>query len=201
MKTEFERENLWAKRIIGFSGKIGAGKDTAAVGIIREFGYQYVKVICFSDFLKAIMGMLFDIRITPDQKNKDMLVGESKMTVRELLQYVGTDVMRGIDPDCWIRPYLQAVEAASASMIVTPDVRFPNEVEAIKEHGGIVIRLLRGIPDLLAKKVKRHSSETALDGYGGFTEVLDNRNMDILTQWNAVSEIIKKHHCWPQTAV
>lgn len=48
------------------------------------------------------------------------------------------------------------------------DMRFPNEMEAIKSRGGICIRLNRGAPS------SGHSSETSLDHIDNWDEVVNN---------------------------
>jgi hypothetical protein len=52
---------------------------------------------------------------------------------------------------------------------IITDVRFPNEAEAIKKHGGIVIRINRDVD------TNNHLSETALDDYE-FDYVIDNNS-------------------------
>ncbi len=57
---------------------------------------------------------------------------------------------------------------------IITDVRFPNEVEAIKKVGGIIIRVnRRGMLD-----TDKHESETALDDYDNFDGTIEN-NSDI----------------------
>lgn len=63
------------------------------------------------------------------------------------------------------------------------DVRFPNEAKAIKERGGIIIRVNRDFEQLKRDRgfyipkdslSPKHESETALDNYDGFNYVIDN---------------------------
>ena len=65
------------------------------------------------------------------------------------------------------------------------DTRFPNEVKAIKEKDGIVIRINRE-----TNYVSNHSSEIALDDYEDFDYTIDNNNcIDCLIE--KVKEILK----------
>ena len=65
------------------------------------------------------------------------------------------------------------------------DVRFPNEVKAIKEKDGITIRINRE-----TDYVSNHSSEIALDAYEDFDYTIDNNNcIDCLIE--KVKEILK----------
>lgn len=65
------------------------------------------------------------------------------------------------------------------------DMRFPNEVKAIKEKDGIIIRINRE-----TNYVSNHSSEIALDDYEDFDYIIDNNNcIDCLIE--KVKEILK----------
>ena len=65
------------------------------------------------------------------------------------------------------------------------DVRFPNEVKAIKEKDGIIIRINRE-----SAYNSNHSSEIALDNYEDFDYTIDNNNcIDCLIE--KVKEILK----------
>lgn len=99
------------------------------------------------------------------------------MTVRELLQKLGTEAMRnGLHPDTWVNalmsefiPYSargSEYEEVASRWIIT-DTRFPNEARAIKKRGGVVIRINRDIGN------GSHPSETALDDYN-FDYIIDN---------------------------
>lgn len=94
-------------------------------------------------------------------------------TIRQLLQKFGTEVGRSISPNLWvdalINSYLEAKSDGYGDDWIVTDVRFENEAEAIRENGGILIRLNRntGFND-------QHSSETALDNYKNFDLVIDN---------------------------
>ena len=92
------------------------------------------------------------------------------MTVREFLQRLGTDGLRtGLHENTWVNALMADYEGTYdldtdrttyPNWIIT-DTRFPNEAEAIKNAGGIVIRIDR--PGVTA--VNAHPSETALDNW------------------------------------
>ena len=80
------------------------------------------------------------------------------MTYREFMQKLGTEAIRkGLHTDTWVNA-LMADYDSSSNWIIT-DLRFPNEYKAIKDKGGITIRVTRprAVYDSL------HESETALD--------------------------------------
>jgi hypothetical protein len=103
-----------------------------------------------------------------------------KLTPRTLLQLLGTECGRQIiHPNIWVNALFADYDTSSNydfNWIIT-DVRFPNEVQAIKDKGGIVIKINRD-----SDVVDNHSSETALDNYDGFDFVVDNNgSIDDLT--------------------
>jgi hypothetical protein len=81
--------------------------------------------------------------------------------VRRILQRLGTESIRAIDPDFWIRAGVTQIDAIDGDVVVT-DVRYPNEAEAIRALGGILVRIQR--PDLPSDG-DPHPSESALDDY------------------------------------
>lgn len=82
------------------------------------------------------------------------------MTVREVLQVVGTDIFREMFWDnVWAEvPFRK--DFGDVDVVILTDCRFPNEKDCTEDSGGVIIRLerLTGFTDL-------HKSETALDGY------------------------------------
>lgn len=111
------------------------------------------------------------------------------MTIRQLLQEVGTDAMRDvIHPDVWVnalmKDYINKPSLAvgipnyQSNWIIT-DCRFPNEAKAIKNRDGIILRVnrnsLTGFRYFhhLNSLNKSHISETSLDTYE-FDYIIDN---------------------------
>ena len=128
----------------------------------------------------------------------DLFVQETiSVTPRLLLEIIGTDIVRTINPDIWVNSlmndyisYADAISGTSKIKKLYPnwiigDVRFPNEVKAIKEKDGIIIRINRE-----TNYVSNHSSEIALDDYEDFDYTIDNNNcIDCLIE--KVKEILK----------
>jgi len=165
--------------IIGISGKLYSGKDTLAGILVREFLDLDVsfKVKSFAYKLKKTGAYLTN---TPEewwftQEGKQMLLTEWGMTIGEFQQKLGTEAMRdNIHKEGWILA-LMSEYGPREDWIVT-DVRFPNEAEAIRKTGGILIRI-EGDPTGKRKTSKRdlnHPSETALDSYGKFDYIIHN---------------------------
>jgi hypothetical protein len=135
--------------IIGLSGLIGSGKNTAADYLKRSHGYTQ---LAFADALKDTVGNIFRwprhllegdtdesriFRETIDQWWSQRL-GIKNFTPRYALQHIGTDVFRQHFSDSiWIL----SVESKIADLqehgysVVVTDVRFPNEMSALRSLG------------------------------------------------------------------
>lgn len=197
--------------IIGVFGYAGSGKDT--VGSLIQYvlsgnydvpinevienyknnewwleeksGWEIKK---WAGKLKYIAAILTGIPISKfeDQEFKKTNLGpEWDMTVRDLLQKLGTDAMRnGLHPNSWVNALmadytptqvqwsqgpLGGYEDGPMPNWIITDTRFPNEAQAIKDKGGIVIKVQRpGVGP-----VNDHPSETALKYYE-FDYIINN---------------------------
>lgn len=149
--------------IIGLSGRMGSGKDTAAAGVSRWLNFA---VVHFADPLKLAAQRMFgftDAQLyTGAGKNSlDLRWG---VTPRDVLQRLGVGAREIFGEDFWVKRLLMDLPP----QVVVADVRFPNEAQAIKDRGGRVIRIERG-PRVPAD----HISETALDDWA-FDAVIEN---------------------------
>lgn len=183
--------------ILGFSGKKQSGKTTAIEDLKKRL-YDSYAVHNFADSLKImVVQTLVPAGMKPAnlssidwvETNKDTLL-PCGMTVRQALQFVGTDVFRTLWPDVWINAWKNRLPAftgpKAVKWLLVADIRFLNEVQAIKDIGGHVIRLTR------APYNDDHASETELDHVpeGTFDVVLDNNGMSIDQQNKAVWDIV-----------
>ena len=110
--------------------------------------------------------------------------GHQPMTVRDFLQKLGTDALRnGLHTNVWVNA-LMADYDEDSNWVIT-DTRFPNEAQAIKDKGGIVIRVDR--PGV--KPINTHPSETGLDNWK-FDYTIANVS-DIFDLKQTVEQILK----------
>lgn len=145
--------------------------------------------------------------------NEDKKICDSryliKLTPRLLLQLLGTECGRDIiHPNIWLNslfseyidksekrtcpetgmPILATWEEKYPNWIIT-DVRFPNEADIIKEKGGLLIR----IESPRCNYDDTHSSETALDNYGGIgNEVRTDKWDSVIFNDGTIEELIEK---------
>ncbi len=155
--------------LFGLVGKARSGKDSAAEGLTRAFGYERY---AFADPLKAMLEAGFpgvNFRDGDREKPIDWL-GKSP---RQLMQLLGTEWGRThVHPELWVLmadQQWQTVQAWGNGMVVT-DVRFNNEAEWILSRGGMLIEILR--PEV--EQINAHVSENALTNNVPMTQVTNN---------------------------
>jgi hypothetical protein len=77
-------------------------------------------------------------------------------TVREALQYIGTEVFRnGLDPDTWLNITIRNALKNPERLVVISDLRFRNEANAIKRAGGAIVHIYRDPEDLVLTDAMR----------------------------------------------
>ncbi len=177
--------------IIGISGYSGSGKDLVGT-IIQEISLNKWHIKKWAGKLKTIASILTGIPVEnfEDQEFKKTLLGpewgtvkdiplngvpvfadiqfNSLMTVRDFLQKLGTDAIRdSLHENTWVNATM--VDYTAESNWIITDTRFPNEAEAIKKAGGIVVRINR--PGV--QPINPHPSETSLDDWN-FDAVINN---------------------------
>ena len=140
--------------IIGICGFIGSGKDTIADFLVSHHGYRRES---FASTLKDAVASVFGWdRIMLEGTTKASRVWREqedewwserlgiKVTPRLVLQLWGTDVCRkAYHDDIWIASLENKLRKIEDDIVIS-DCRFPNEIQAIKNLGGDVIRVIRG---------------------------------------------------------
>jgi len=193
-------------QIIGIVGFIGSGKDTVADYLVN---FHRFKRESFANSLKDAVSDVFgwerellegrtqesrEWRETRDEWWSKRL--KRDITPRWVLQYWGTEVVRkGFHDDMWVASLEHRLLNTKNDIVIT-DCRFPNEIKAIRNAGGRVVRIVRGAePEwyeaaksmnkgpsrnmswaLSKQKMEKlgvHASETAWVG-SKFDAVLDN---------------------------
>jgi hypothetical protein len=141
--------------IIGICGFIGSGKDTAANYLVGWHGFRRDS---FAGALKDAVAHVFGW----DRELLEGLTTEARawreqvdpwwaerlnmphLTPRWVLQYWGTEVCRqGFHDDIWIAALENRLRQRTGHTVIS-DVRFPNEVAAIRNAGGRIVWIKRG---------------------------------------------------------
>lgn len=188
-----QNTNIIKKMIIGISGKEGSGKTTAALMIYQLTGGVF-QTHSFARALKestaAILG--FDVDDLYDRDVKNMYLSGWDMTVGEFLQWLGTDVCRKRNSVAWVDALMKKYEPSMKWTI--DDIRFKNEADAVKDAGGVIIRLSGDPGDVFesSKRDKTHSSEVDMDDYGRFDFVIDTDEKKGMYLREELTKILKK---------
>jgi hypothetical protein len=193
-------------QIIGIVGFIGSGKDTVADYLVNFHRFKRESFACsLKDAVSTVFGWDRELlegrtkqsrewRETRDEWWTNRL--KKDITPRYVLQYWGTEVVRkGFHDDMWVASLENRLRSSTDDIVIT-DCRFPNEIKAIRNAGGKVVRIKRGLEPAwfddavsmnkgpsrnmnwaLSKqkieKLKVHASETAWVGQK-FDVVLNN---------------------------
>ena len=183
-------------KIIAFAGRKRSGKGMLAKGM-REYSPNVV-IIAVADSLKFLCckllnrtydelnqmkddGTTFEAKVDDywvstikhEVKISDNIIrneigGRVFTNVREVLQIIGTDLIRKYSPDWHIDKTIERIKSyGDDKIVVVEDVRFPNEKRRIEEIGGDVYFIIR--PNYW--DVSNHPSEKALK----YTDFNDNR--------------------------
>lgn len=96
---------------------------------------------------------------------------EDKLTYRKVMKLLGTECGREIiHPNIWVNILFRDFD--DDNWIIS-DLRFPNELKAIKELGGVTIKVERYIERTAREQFDQHKSEGAL-GDEEFDYIIDN---------------------------
>lgn len=147
-------------KIILISGKARHGKDSLATFMKEDLERYNKKVLIahYADLLKFICINYF---------NWD---GKKNIEGRQLLQYVGTDKIRAVDPDMWVMFIIKILKIFPDNWdyVLIPDCRFVNEVKIMQLNFNDVkiVRIYRpNFINDLTEEQRNSESETALDNY------------------------------------
>ena len=94
---------------------------------------------------------------------------ESHWTPRMILQHIGTEGCRRVDPAVWVNFAMRRAAASlegkmdPAKLVVITDCRFRSEADAVWKAGGQVWRIRRPATDHTSQGLKGHASENEMD--------------------------------------
>lgn len=164
------------KKIIGICGLAGAGKDT--VGDIIVDNLPNWEKMSFASHLKDVASLLFgfDRKMLAGETPEDRAIREQpdkfwseKMgkdfTPRYALQFLGTNLLRNqLHENIWVDCLEKKILESNKNVVIT-DVRFPNEIDMIRNIGGEIWRVERDIPRWyhICTENAKHDIEVTVD--------------------------------------
>ena len=193
-------------RLLGICGRLKSGK-TELAKICEKNGYEKLyfalplKQLC-SDILDIsiqelnrcknnnvnigitidddICTIIHDETNIPIQVINETCLGKKIKNVREMLQFIGTDLIRKYNPDWHVNRIKDMLR--NDTDYVIDDVRFPNEKRMIDELGGDCWFVVRPMID----NISNHESETSLTWHHFFNRVIINDSAlePLLFKWD-----------------
>ena len=180
-------------KVIGFTAKVGGGKDTAGMLVtqaLEEKGYRVTK-LSFAKYLKDICTMMFGwdrVRLEHDfdYKEGDTLNDGSPdpacaalgMTRRVIMQKIGTEAMRdGLHYDIWIialKLAIQRGEYDDYDYGLLTDCRFINELQFVRDLDGTLIQVERQGEQTTLTDQTQHQSELEWESWTDWDALVPN---------------------------
>jgi len=169
---------------IAFGYKARSGKDTAAEYLQAQYGGEIFK------FAQPI----YDI-----MQAAHKIAGIDSFKDTKFLTWIGTDWGRSINKDLWVNNCIDRINAAQKrgcymsgepfvdNFFVT-DMRFPNEAQALKNNGFLLVRIDRD--DRPSENRASHESENAMNDFTDWDVVVDN-NGNIQEFYNQIQNLIQ----------
>jgi hypothetical protein len=158
--------------MFGLSGYAGSGKDTVGQILVKDHGFEPVS---FAGPLKEVAERVNPLIEVPYYMHDDGYTTLSHLlalekgwdrvkdeypTSREFLQNLGLAIREVIGEDTWVNAAFNKIDTYDDdSRYVFTDMRFPNEMGAVRWVGGACVRINR--PGY--GPVNGHISEIALD--------------------------------------
>lgn len=191
--------------IIGIAGKAGSGKDTFANALIKKYSVKRDTLAApIKRFVQDVFRVEWDIvdgltKEGREQREKE-LSNWPGWTVRKLLQFIGTELMRNnIEKDIWVRSVILRMNEKPKTNWIVTDVRFPNEMDGLRNAYGkdfVMVKVVRNSVKEL-NGIKNHESEAydlpadvVIDNNGTLEELMEK--VDLF----AASVNLKKSKLW-----
>ena len=184
--------------ILSFSGRKQSGKSTSADYIIslitqtdikirenrHELNISY-KIYSFADPLKQdicinILGLTYDQCYgSDDDKNTmtDLWWDGVQLTARQAMEIIGTKIFRALKTNVWVDATINKIKKENVDLAIISDCRFPNEVEAVKNSGGLNIRL--DLDPFHANSISENSLDQNVYDWSNFDIIIKNSKMTI----------------------
>jgi hypothetical protein len=158
--------------IIGFGHKKRVGKNEAAKLLQELYAEREITARCvsFASKLKECCELYFGLKdefyyeFNPEERNE--IIPKINKTPRQIWIEVGNK-MREVYPNVWVDALLD--QKYKEDVLIVTDVRFPNEVQAIKARNGILVKIVRdSVPNT------DDAADCALDHYNAWDRTIYN---------------------------
>jgi hypothetical protein len=143
--------------LVGILGLKGSGKDTIGNYLIENYNFEKIAYAgALKDAICCIFGWDRNMMEGATEESREWREKVDEywgFSPREMMQRIGTDLFRKqIKDDIWIKSLKLKLEKMTQgpfkmkTNVVITDCRFNNEIDLIKEKGGIIILVEREHP-------------------------------------------------------
>lgn len=184
--------------IILLSGPMGVGKSTAAQMLRNYLGTQS-EVMAFAGPLKEfceescqdLIKYWNSLPTAPYFIPKKTGWYDKKTPMnRILLQMIGTDIVRKINPNYWAELAFAKARASKCTYVIFDDWRFPNERHIFVDSGMTVMTgKVMGPQTVTTSTGSGHISETIISDFTEYDFVIDNQRMNQAALRDEVVEV------------
>lgn len=190
--------------VIAIAGRKNSGKSTISKYLIENEGFQRIS---FADYLKSLTINVFNLeeKYVYDQSLKeakilniytdldfykkiskyinDDLTYLCKKTIyiespRDLLQFVGTDVLREHDINFHVKKTLLKINENKHINFVCDDLRFPNELDGLRSVNAEEYFVMRP----KNWNISNHSSENSIRWFDVNSKIINNYSIEELLE-------------------
>lgn len=135
---------------VAILGRHGSGKTTLAVELMRKGYTRFSWADPVKEIARWAYGHVDKAGLYTVRRGRE----EIAVTGRDILQRIGTDAIREkVDADFWIKAGIRRIDAMDGPDYdgdpirwVNDDTRFPNEVEALRSRGFLIVWI--AVPDV-----------------------------------------------------
>lgn len=148
--------------LIGITGMKRSGKDQFAAYLQAHLNRRVrFGKYTLDSYAAPLREFCFKTHGVTAENREQVKVLNGKMTGRQLLQRIGTEVARQVSPDFWVEALRHRI-TGNSNVIIT-DVRFNDEAQFIIDQGGFVVKIERGPQPAWWRKLFLHKSERGID--------------------------------------
>jgi hypothetical protein len=143
---------------------------------LTKLSWENMPGVITPDMASTLFGKNDEGLSESDFKEYGIIVHKpGRMTAREVLQFVGTEIFRKMYQPVWTELLMNTIKFDEPGIAVISDCRFANEAQAVKDNGGKVIFLTRNT------EKDSHVSEDGFGEWSDFDLTIDNSKLKIET--------------------
>lgn len=174
--------------IIGVTGLVGSGKSTVANYLVENHGFTRLSFAApLKKMLRTLDPIIGNTIIKSEiesvvhpthlseltETENELKAGPFGVEYRRLMQFLGTECIRAVDPDFWTNA-AKAQLSNPDGRYVFDDIRFPNEAKVITDHNPMGLWNIQRPSTEVVGDRKLHVSEQHAGIMGEFAQLVND---------------------------